>query len=191
MSQEVFTEIYSKNHWKSNESRSGTGSELKATKNIRKELPKLFKKYAVHSVLDIGCGDFNWMRNVVSDSIYYRGVDIVSEIININTKLYSTQKISFGRFNSFLVALTCYDLVLIRDVLVHYPFAEIEEFLKQFSGCKVLMTHFTDQESNRDIVTGAWRSLNMEIEPFNLGSPLEIIKDDFEVSNKTLSLWQL
>mgnify|MGYP000550077693 CR=1 FL=1 len=46
-----FTWIYKNNHWQSKESASGTGSTLIYTENLRKELPKLFKKYSIKKYL--------------------------------------------------------------------------------------------------------------------------------------------
>jgi len=43
MHKEIFTEIYNKNSWQSNESFSGPGSSYNRTHNLRKELVKLIK----------------------------------------------------------------------------------------------------------------------------------------------------
>lgn len=55
----VFSEIFKTNKWRSTESVSGAGSELKYTANLRKHLPALFEELGVKSVLDAPCGDFN------------------------------------------------------------------------------------------------------------------------------------
>ena len=62
MVKETFTEIYTENLWASAESKSGTGSELRNTEVLRQELSVLLKKYKIQSMLDIPCGDFNWMK---------------------------------------------------------------------------------------------------------------------------------
>ena len=59
---ETFTEIYKTNFWSSNESPSGGGSELIQTKSLINDLEKLLKDMDIKSVLDIPCGDFNWMQ---------------------------------------------------------------------------------------------------------------------------------
>ena len=80
----IFTEIYESNSWTSSESRSGLGSELISTETIRKELPEVFKKFNIKSVLDIPCGDFNWMSNVDLKEVHYIGADIVENMIEDN-----------------------------------------------------------------------------------------------------------
>jgi hypothetical protein len=56
---EKFKKIFANNEWGGSESRSGTGSSLDITKRLRMELPFLFLKYDIKSILDIPCGDFN------------------------------------------------------------------------------------------------------------------------------------
>jgi hypothetical protein len=82
----VFQYIYDNNIWESEESRSGHGSELAATAELRKLLPKLWAQYGVQTLLDSPCGDWNWMRKVDKRGITYYGVDIVPAIIAVNTE---------------------------------------------------------------------------------------------------------
>ena len=80
-----FTKIYLENHWNDSESRSGEGSTLENTQNVRNELPKILKKYNIKSMLDAPCGDFNWMKSITQDvSIKYIGGDIVKPMIENN-----------------------------------------------------------------------------------------------------------
>ena len=62
-----FTWIYQNDYWQSKESVSGTGSTLKYTENLRKELPSLFQKFGIHRVFDAPCGDFNWMSQLLRE----------------------------------------------------------------------------------------------------------------------------
>jgi hypothetical protein len=63
--QALFTQVYESNAWDSSESGSGTGSELRATENIRKRLPDLLSRLDAQSVLEppaatgTGCGTLN------------------------------------------------------------------------------------------------------------------------------------
>ena len=84
-----FTYIYSSNYWPSKESVSGPGSEIENTKNIRKELIKFIQKYNIKIFLDIPCGDFNWIKNIINKNIKYIGGDIVKELIDRNNKKFS------------------------------------------------------------------------------------------------------
>ena len=62
--EEWFSHIYLNNRWNSKESRSGKGSELIQTVEVRKIIPDIIKKYNIKSILDIPCGDFNYMKEI-------------------------------------------------------------------------------------------------------------------------------
>ena len=74
--EQIFRKIYSTNEWGAKSSRSGPGSEIEMTTNIRRELPLLIEKYGIKSVVDIPCGDFNWMKEIVHLLPNYIGGDI-------------------------------------------------------------------------------------------------------------------
>jgi SAM-dependent methyltransferase len=213
--EEVFTDIYKNRKWSSTESASGTGSELKATVNIRKQIPIVFKKYGIKRILDIGCGDVNWMKTLFYDFEFYLGIDVVKVVINRNRKLYGSDKILFKQAIitnsefSFYKELNSYDfdVVILNDVLVHLSFEDIKivlEKLKQSTVKYILTTTFLDYENNRDIPSGRWRPLNLMREPFDFPRPLEVIDNTDELvvndpadvkkktgAGKSLALWGL
>ena len=68
-------------------SRSGRGSELEATANLRRHLPAFFEQFETGSILDAPCGDFNWMQYVVRGSgLRYVGGDVVRPLIEENAR---------------------------------------------------------------------------------------------------------
>ncbi len=78
---EVFTQIYHSNRWGSAESVSGFGSEIKNTEVLAAALPRLFRELDIRTLLDLPCGDFNWMSRVNMDGIDYLGADIVEALV--------------------------------------------------------------------------------------------------------------
>src|SRR5260370_34009659 len=79
---QVFTNIFRKNWWNNDESRSGWGAELKRTVSIRAELPEFVRRHAIPTLLDAPCGDFHWMRHVQWPAgVKYVGVDIVPDLV--------------------------------------------------------------------------------------------------------------
>lgn len=195
----IFTKIYQKNGWRDSESLSGTGSNYDETRNIINKLPTIFKKYEINSLLDLPCGDFNWMKNVDLSNIDYIGGDIVKEVINKNKKQYSKSNIDFKEINIIEDDLPKVDLVFVRDCFVHLSFKDVKKSLKKIkeSGSKYLITtSFVGRNKNKDIATGEWRTLNFQIEPFNLPEPLEIIDEecgegDGEYKDKALIMWKI
>jgi 2-polyprenyl-3-methyl-5-hydroxy-6-metoxy-1,4-benzoquinol methylase len=77
MTEKIFTHIYHTNAWGSKESVSGPTSTLSRTKELLEELPMMIKAIEPTFILDCGCGDFNWMKNIIIGSgIKYTGIDI-------------------------------------------------------------------------------------------------------------------
>jgi hypothetical protein len=197
---ETFTEIYNGNHWDSSESSSGSGSEINQTKSLIKDLDKLITDMNFLSILDLPCGDFNWMQKVNLSKIDYIGADIVDELVMSNTRLFKEKKnIQFKTINLITDPLPKSDLIIVRDCLVHLSFKDIKKVIKNIksSRCKYLLsTTFTNHDHNLDITTGDWRPLNLEKKPFNLSSPIITINEKCTEQNekykdKSLALWDI
>ena len=198
--QEIFTTIYNDNHWKSSESISGGGSELEQTNSVIKEVNIILKSYSIKSILDIPCGDFNWMRFVDLAETKYIGADIVDKLILNNSNSYSINKqIDFKVINLITDKLPKVDLVITRDCLVHLSFKDIFKSIANIknSGSKYLLTTtFTNRHNNIDIITGSWRTLNLEIAPFNFPKPIALFienctEDNGNFSDKAMALYNI
>lgn len=196
---EVFTEIYTKNHWSSAESVSGPGSEYEQTKNLIKDLEALISELKVTSMLDIPCGDFNWMKRVDLATVNYTGADIVEPLIAKNNELYKSDMQKFVVLNLIQDNLPQNDLIFVRDCLVHLSNDDILKALaniKKSGGKYLLTTTFFNQTENYDIATGNWRTINLEKPPFNLPKPIRYIIEDCSEFNgafkdKSMGLWEI
>ena len=90
-----FNNIYKKGLWDGKgQSRSGAGSTLEATQNIRETLPKLLDELEATALVDLGCGDFFWMKEVDLPCKYI-GLDVVAEDIEENRQKYVSEKRKF------------------------------------------------------------------------------------------------
>ena len=78
-----FKLIHKFNLWASNESISGPGSEISNTKAVVKFLNNFIKEQNIKSILDIPCGDFNWMQTVDLSGIKYIGGALFKRIASI------------------------------------------------------------------------------------------------------------
>jgi len=86
---DVFEDIYAKKAWASDESASGRGSQMGRTEIIRKQLPQVIDAIGAKSLLDIPCGDFNWMKSADLSKIEsYIGEDIVAALVRSNHEGY-------------------------------------------------------------------------------------------------------
>jgi len=178
--EQTFSEIYRNNHWNGEESISGRGSEMDQTETIINELNKIIKELNIKTILDLPCGDFNWMNSVNLENLNYIGGDIVKELISENNKRYAATNIKFINLNLIEDKLPKSDLIFCRDCLVHLSYSDIRnslENIKSSNSKYLLTTTFTEHKKNYDICTGDWRALNLEVHPFNMIKPIKIIKE--------------
>ncbi len=196
-----FTNIYNKKFWQWNdETVSGMGSSLEHTETVRGLLPKLLSEFSISSVLDAPCGDFNWMRLVVSDNLTYIGVDIVEDLVRANKGRYGAENISFIQADITKDELPSVDLILCRDCLAHLSFKNAFGVLKNFkkSGSKyLLITTYTNEDRNNiDISDEGYENytINLEKPPFDFPRPLSILRENnpqTSALDKCLALWRL
>lgn len=198
--EDVFTEIYKTNRWKSSESISGEGSELKQVETLIKELDSLIVNLNISSILDIPCGDFNWMQHVNLSTVNYTGADIVNELIESNIEKFKDyENVNFMVLDLINNELPKKDLIIIRDCLVHLSYEHIFKSIESVkkSGSKYLFTTtYPNHNTNLDIITGDWRRLNLMQPPFNFPDPLLIINENCTESNgryadKSMVLWDI
>jgi hypothetical protein len=221
--EEVFRKIHQENHWGDGESVSGQGSNSEQTATISILVPKLLKELNIATLLDAPCGDFGWIRKIDLPIKNYIGADIVPEVIvkhnawfaggepKEGTQTTAGAKISpegrdlEGLKRNFIVLditrddLPEADLILCRDCLVHLSFEDVQRFIQNIKKSKIkylLTTTFPERTENQDIVTGDWRTLNLEISPFFFPKPLKIINENCTEGNgnykdKSLGLWEI
>ena len=194
----TFEQTYNSNFWGSSESVSGPGAQIKNTENIRKALPKLFEKYQITSILDAGCGDYNWMKFVDRNGIQYEGVDVVPQIVRKDNKNFKDENTSFRVMDITSDEIPKVDLIICRDCLQHLSYKNVKKTLKNFkkSGSRyLLVTNYPWTLENYDIRDGDFRQLNLCQKPFNLPYEcLEKIKETYTSGNcqsKNLCLYDL
>lgn len=190
----VFDTIYEKNRWNSKESVSGVGSTLKKTRAIRTLIPEFLKEHEIQHLLDVPCGDFNWMKEIDLGDTYYTGGDIVQALVDKNTATYGNEKRSFICLDLAHDELPQADVILIRDCMIHIPNDKVITMLENIkrSGIRwVMLTTYPDVETNKRIREGSWRKINLQAAPFNLPEP-EILWDEEETgwnSGKFIGIW--
>jgi hypothetical protein len=196
---QVFADIFRRNSWRGAESRSGSGSNLAQTQQIRAALPDLLTQLDVRSLLDVPCGDHHWMSQVELPLDCYIGADIVAPLIDQNTARFADRQRTFVVRDITRDALPTADLILCRDCLVHLSFADIERAVQNInrSGARFLLTTtFISRDANHDAATGRWRPLDLEKPPFNFPPPERVIVEGCTENNgayadKALALWAL
>ena len=86
----LFNSIYKSYHWRDyyrpneKESVSGLGSDVNRCDKLVLDLKKFVKENKIKSILDLACGDFVWMKDLIisnEDINHYCGLEIVEEIV--------------------------------------------------------------------------------------------------------------
>lgn len=176
----VFTRAYLKNSWGSKESRSGPSASLERTAALRTALPELFRELEIQSILDCGCGDWNWMRHVDLTGIQYIGCDIVQPLIQTLQETFSAETVNFQVLNLLQDPPDTADLWLARDLCSLFSLEDTWLFFQKFldSGSKYLaITSIETDDPYHDIFTGFWTPRNFLAAPFSMPVPLHELDD--------------
>ena len=195
--EDVFTNYFENRHWKGggDETVSGAASTIQYTENIRREIPLLIKKLDVRTLLDAPCGDYNWFRMIDrAPDVHYIGADIVKPMIESNRKHYANHNTEFICLDLIKGPLPDADLWILRDCLIHLCDDDVFSILDNFLQSNIrylLTTTHTECMRNRNIPTGSWRQINLELPPFSFCPAINYIDDDVEGTGiRKLGLWQ-
>ena len=177
---------------KTNISVSGHGSNIETlrSKSLINCMVKFIDKFNINSILDMPCGDFLWMNQVmkIRPEIRYQGIDIVNQIIKNNKNKYIHKNIEF-ECEDILNFKTDkkFDLLLMRDFFIHINNSEIQIILDKIKKWNI--DYFASEsysvEKNFDVLTGKHRKINLKINPFNLSNPIYSF-NDFEKDKNIL-----
>jgi hypothetical protein len=177
------------------ESVSGSGSSLAATEKLRTALPQALRDLGVKTLLDVPCGDWNWMSHVDLPVERYIGGDIVIPLIRRNQKRFGNSQRIFEYIDLCKDELPDSDLLLCRDALIHFSYKDIWRVIANITRAKIefiATTTFPDTNANQDQSTGIpWRHINLESSPFNFPQPLIKLVDDYNRPDQILAFWRI
>jgi hypothetical protein len=196
---QVFDRINAENYWNDPDSASGSGSNLKQTETLRRELPQLLARLGVKTLIDAPCGDFHWMQHVDLGGIDYTGIDVVEALIDRCQHTFGAPGRHFLCRDIIGDPLPRADAVLSRDCLSHLSNEHVLAAVRNFraSGSTYLLaTTYPSRPRNWNIVTGSWRPINLCRPPFNFPAPVEALVEgsteyDGDFADKTLAVWRL
>ena len=178
--EQIMTDIYTRNAWGSQESRSGPTSTTHRTEQLRDQFQTFLKKFEIQSILDCGCGDWNWMSLVDLSNIDYLGVDIVDPLLDYLQTKFTKPNIRFQKMDVMEDPSESADVWFVRDLLCLYPFISYSLFFTRFleSNSKYIALSTVDSDEQNDPgILGIWRRLNIKEPPFTLKHPIYIMTD--------------
>jgi SAM-dependent methyltransferase len=169
---ETFGAIYESAAWGGG---SGEGSCAAATDVYRAIVERLARGSDVSSVVDAGCGDWEFSQLVDWGDVSYLGLDVVPELVARNREAFARPRVEFQCSDFHAERPPVADLLLCKDVLQHWPVAWIQRFLRFTRGRYRYMLLTNDIDSSRpshprnsDIELGDWRPVDLEAAVFGL-----------------------
>lgn len=188
----VFNRIYREGSWgrdAAGRGVSGSGSTLDITQEYRSYVEEFIKKHGVTSVVDAGCGDWNFSSAIDWGGASYLGVDIASDVIDAVRRKHETAKIRF-QVGDVTDELPAADLLISKDVLQHLSNELVQKFirnnLKPGKYKWVLLTNDRGR-GNADTVPGGYRAIDLAARPFEVKGLVDL-PIRFGNENKVTSL---
>ena len=166
---EQFEEIYDQNKWGYG---SGAGSLPNHTRSYARVLEEFISEHDIKTILDLGCGDWQFSRYIDWGEARYIGVDLVRSVIDRNIELFSADNIEFRLFSGDFDELPEADLLIAKDVLQHWSNDSVSSFLPVLDRYPYsLITNCANPKGetrNIDIEDGEYRYLDIRLPPFNV-----------------------
>lgn len=180
---EIFTDIYNKELWGKGQG-SGGGSTIEITETYRNFLQRLLSELDIDTVADFGCGDWNFSHLIDWTGVHYVGYDCVDAILHDNKEQYGNKDVYFKFIDDYREMFKA-DLLIVKDVLIHWNNEEIQNFFDWLKTCGlfkyVLITNQTGEENlNQDIKTGQFHNIDILSDPFNVEVQKQFVWDNDE-----------
>ena len=164
-----FEEIYANNEWGTG---SGEGSAQVHTRGYVRFLRRFLRVRRIRSVVDLGCGDWQFSQLVDWTGLQYRGYDIVPSVIERNERTFSASNVRFHHVSTSWSELPAADLLIAKDLLQHWSQSTILEWLPTLRRYRFsLITNCVEPRGptkNDDCPDGGFRHLDIRLPPFHV-----------------------
>lgn len=143
------------------ETPNGPGSFMRNTEAVRAWLPSIVDRYKIVTMLDVPCGDWNWMQTVDLTLVEeYTGWDVQPEQVAVNREMYDNQVYALGPDDMTFecvnilgpnVVVPRVDLIWCRDLTLHLTLEQNERMVDRFrrSGSAYLaITSYPEQDND-------------------------------------------
>lgn len=191
--------VYQYNVWGSDVSRSGTGSDLWSpeARLAVTAIEIVLHRFGIKSIIDCACGDATWMVPFFvarHPEIHYRGVDIVSEVIEQNRQRhpgveFEAMDLAEARLPSGA------DMVFSKETMNHMDLEDALKTIERFraTGAKYLLTNVhegavNEEGYNKSCFT-TYIKYDYELPPFSMKKVMRLI--EYQGLNTSFALFHL
>lgn len=166
----AFENIYTTDEWGCG---SGQGSLPEYTRGYAAYLERFIRDHGVRSVVDVGCGDWQFSRYIDWGSATYHGLDVVGSVIERNQQEFAREGVEFSHYSGDPSEAPAADLLICKDVLQHLADDYVHDFLPILDQYRyALITNCVDPKgaavNAHDIEDGGFRYLDLRRPPFGL-----------------------
>ena len=123
---DIFDQIYENSYWGKG---SGGGSSPEATQPYKVFLEDFIRQYQIQSIVDLGCGDWQFSEFLDFGGATYIGIDASKRVIANNQKLFTRLGVSFANLPRHHHDIPSADLLVCKDVLMHLSTKEVHDIL--------------------------------------------------------------
>lgn len=169
---------------------SGPGSSPESTAGWRTFLQNFIRQNKIRSVVDFGCGDWQFSRLIDWGNATYHGVDVVPSLVSRLQETYSRKTVSFSCVDPNDPDLPNGDLLVTKDVLQHLPNETVKRLMERFRKFKsvVLVNDWVQSGANSDIELSGYRQLDFSKPPFSID--VSLLMDFGPPWGKRAYLWK-
>jgi SAM-dependent methyltransferase len=123
---DIFDKIYENSYWGKG---SGGGSSPEVTQPYKIFLEDFIRQNDIESIVDLGCGDWQFSQFLDFGSATYIGIDASKSVIANNQQSFSRPGVSFANLPKDYNELPSADLLVCKDVLMHLSTKEVQDIL--------------------------------------------------------------
>ena len=171
---EIFDAIYKRRRtWGITTPPSGSGAIWTLNKPFTRFVNNFFDAHPdIHTVVDIGCGDWNISKHLTLKGKKYIGCDVSPLILNETKARYLSPERQFLTLDAVADELPDGDVAIVKDVCIHLSNDDVTRLLQKLKKYRYVIIQNdvyggTSAKSAKDIPTGKFRPLDIRNAPFN------------------------
>lgn len=155
----LFSGIYSEDRWNGG---SGPGSTPAFCQPVAEFLAAYIRDNRIRSLVDLGCGDFQWMPTVLAETgVTYCGLDVVPAVIARHRAAWPGRRFDVVDVSAAPAGeIPAADLYWSKDVLQHWPSQVVADFLDRFFAAKpeahLLVCNCAGQPAGGRVLDDRW-----------------------------------
>lgn len=158
----IFDRIYARDEWGGG---SGPGSDPEHLKEYADYLNGLIRDLKVKRFLDVGCGDCRLAKMLDLQGVEYLGYDVSESALDLAVAT-GAGHLKLMRGTASDVPYVC-DLVHVKDVCQHLPFATVSDILADIAKHKHAVITNDVPHFPHDCDPGAYRPIDITQPPIN------------------------